>query len=349
MAHGGDIYRNKVNIDFSVNLNPLGVQKTVSEAVLRSLDRVSVYPDVTQDEVRQAIGDTFGVDKSCVYAGSGASELLMAMVRAVNPKRALLLEPGFSGYGRSLEAAGCDIVHHELEKNNGFCVSEKDLKTIDSSIDLIFLCNPGNPAGLNISTDVLRKTMELARKNDCIVCLDESFFLMSDGALEDKSTYAGLLAQYDNLFIVNSLTKLLAMPGIRMGYVLSKPDNIMKIINQLPEWNLSIPAQAAIIEGMRLISKGDYVRETVNAIKTERTYLMRMLKDFGFEVFDSNTAFILFKGREDLYEELLKKAILIRDCSDYAGLGKGFYRIAVKSHEENEILIDALRGITYEL
>jgi threonine-phosphate decarboxylase len=172
---------------------------------------------------------------------------------------------------------------------------------------------------------------------------------MSDEALDSKSDYSGLLAEYDNLFIVNSLTKFLAMPGIRMGYVLSNPDNISKIMKQLPEWNLSVPAQAAINEGMKLISQGSFIRETVDTIKAERAYLMRMLRDFGLEVFDSNTAFILFKGRENLYQELLKKEILIRDCSDYVGLGKGYYRIAVKNHEENETLVEALRGIIHEL
>jgi threonine-phosphate decarboxylase len=349
MAHGGDIYRNKVNTDFSVNLNPLGVPKTVSEAVLRSFDRVSEYPDITQEEIRQTIGDTFGVDKSFVFAGSGASELLMALVRAAAPARALLFEPGFSGYERSLEAVGCDIVHHELKKDSGYSVTDEDLKAIDSGIDIVFLCNPGNPAGRNIASEVLRKTLDAAKENECVVCLDESFFLMSDGALDDRTAYSGLLTRYDNLYIVNSLTKFLAMPGIRMGYVLSTPENIRKIIKQLPEWNLSVPAQAAMMEGMRLISGEDYVRETVNIIKTERTYLTRMLRDLGFEVFDSDTAFILFKGSKDLYEAILKEKILIRDCSDYVGLGRGFYRIAVKSHEENEKLIDALRGIVHEL
>lgn len=350
MAHGGDIYRNIVNNDFSVNLNPLGTPKTVLEKVAKSLNSVSFYPDITQEKVRQAIGDTFGVDSRCIYAGSGASELLMAVVRAVAPKRALLFEPGFSGYEHALEAVGCDIVHHELKMSKGFGLCEEDLQAIESGIDLVFLCNPGNPAGLNISAQVLRKTLDISKENGSFVCLDESFFLMSEGVLNwDKNGYSELINQYDNLFIVSSLTKFLAMPGIRMGYVFSAPDNIRKVIKQLPEWNLSIPAREAIIEGMRLISEESYVRETVEVIRKERQYLTDILKDLGFTVFESDTAFILFKGTDDLYEDLLKQKILIRDCSDYVGLGKGFYRVAVKCHEENEKLADALRGLAHEL
>ena len=71
--------------------------------------------------------------------------------------------------------------------------------------------------------------------------------------------------------------------------------------------------------------------------------------NLGLMIFKSNTCFVMFKGPEGLYESLLKKGILIRDCSDYPGLFKGFYRIAVKTRKENEALIEAIKEAKYEL
>ncbi len=346
MRHGGEIYGKKIHTDFSVNLNPLGMPPEVHDALRLSLDRISQYPDIGQREVRRAIADALDMESGAVYAGSGASELIMAAVRAVKPERALVFEPAFSGYSHALDAAGCRVIHHILREENGFKMTRDDLKVMDSELDLVFLCDPSNPAGQNMDEEVLREALETAKHNNITVILDESFILMSDKAdTEQKNRSRELLRKYDNVIIIRSLTKILAVPGIRIGYVLSAPCNIDRIIGQLPEWNLPVTGESAVKEGIRIVTGKGYISRTLDVIRKERGYLSGMLGRLGLPVFDSNTCFILFRGPEKLYDELLERGILIRDCSDYEGLSKGFFRIAVKDHAHNEILIKNMKEI----
>ena len=352
MSHGGDIYRNRVNTDFSVNLNPLGTPGAVMEAVRASLGNAAHYPDPEQEEVRGTIARSAGLDLRCVYAGNGASELIMAAVRAVRPKRALLFEPAFAGYGHALRAAGCEIVRKTLSAENGFALTRKDAAALGEGggerIDLVFLCDPANPTGVNIDEDVLLFLLDMAERNGTFVCLDESFFLMSDkAARKEIAARADLVRKYSHLFIVRSLTKILALPGIRTGYLLSCPDNIDRVRRQLPEWNLPVTGEAAILEGIRIIAETDFAERTLGLVRAEREFLSGELRGMGIEVFDSDTSFLLCKGPCGLYEELLRREVLIRDCSDFEGLSKRYYRIAVKSRQDNEKFVRILREIMH--
>ena len=349
MRHGGDIYRNKVNIDFSVNLNPSGVPKEMLKAAEASIMNASVYPDIRQGKVRRVLAEYNATEPECVYAGNGASELIMAAVQAVRPANAVIFEPAFSGYKHVLNAVGCEIYHHTLKEENGFELTPDDLKVLDKDTDMVFICDPVNPVGHNISDEIIKEILAIAAVYDIAVCVDESFMLMSDKALEHRSVdYVKEIKAYKKLYVIRSVTKLFAMPGIRMGYVLSSPEGIEKIRRQLPEWNLPVTAEAAITEGIKLIKDTSFVRGTVDLIRSEREYLTDELRKYGMKVFRSNTSFVLCKGPEALYEKLLERGVLIRDCSEDFGLGYGFYRIAVKDHESNMKLTQILGEILNE-
>ncbi|MCR4738794.1 MAG: aminotransferase class I/II-fold pyridoxal phosphate-dependent enzyme [Lachnospiraceae bacterium] len=346
MKHGGDIYRNKVDIDFSVNLNPLGIPEEIRDAAFRSLKKADRYPDPYQEEMRREVGKILGISCENVFPGCGASELIMACVNAVKPRKALLFEPCFSGFVHALKASGCEIISHALSEGSGYSITKEDLRAMEPDIDLVFVCDPLNPSGKNIEDGVLYELIGTARENRTAVILDESFFPMSDKALNEifsSDRSRRLLERYDDIFIIRSLTKILAVPGIRAGYVLSSPSDIRKVTGQLPEWNLPVTSEAVIKEGVRLIAETDLVEKTLVLIQTERRYLSDALKELCFEVIDSDTSYILFKGQEDLFERLLYKGILIRDCSDYGGLKKGWYRIAVRNRKDNEVLIKTLK------
>ena len=110
MHHGGDIYRNKIIADFSVNLNPAGTPGEVAEAAHNSLLRIKEYPDIEQEAVKTAVAEWVGVDREWIAAGNGASELIMGIVRAFRPEKALLTAPCYSGYEYALKAAGAEMV-----------------------------------------------------------------------------------------------------------------------------------------------------------------------------------------------------------------------------------------------
>ncbi|MBO4809107.1 MAG: aminotransferase class I/II-fold pyridoxal phosphate-dependent enzyme [Lachnospiraceae bacterium] len=350
MNHGGDIYRNKVNMDFSVNLNPLGTPKEVLEAMQESIKRSDVYPDILHEDLLSGLQNMFGISAATITFGSGASELITATVRAINPKTALVFEPAFTGYTHALDAVNCSIKRVILKEALGFKLTEDELEAIKERPDLIIICDPANPTGLNVETDVLISLLNKAKENGCKVILDQSFYLLSDNSeIFPEAEINSLIEKYDNLYIIRSFTKFLAIPGIRAGYLLAAPKNIEAVNRQLPEWNISVVAEEAMKAGIDVLRDGEFVRESLELIQTERDFLQRSLMNLGLMIFKSNTCFVMFKGPEGLYESLLKKGILIRDCSDYPGLFKGFYRIAVKNHKENEALIEAIKEAKYEL
>lgn len=346
MDHGGDIYRNKVNIDFSINLNPMGAPKEVMDGAAAALYKAYVYPDIRQDRIRGTIADYIGVASWQVCAGSGASELIMALVRAAGPKRALLYEPCFSGYEHALKAQGAEIKKHLLKKENGFAIMSEDVRALTDDVDMVFICNPGNPSGAVLDKEVLTQILDRAKEKEIFVCLDESFLALSDKGEEmEPGTQEFLINQYRNLAIVRSLTKVFALPGIRMGYLLSGEQNIERVRAQLPEWNLSAIAQGAMEAGIEVLKRGTFIQKSIAGIKHERQFLTEKLTELGMEVFPSDTCFILFEGPEGLCEKLLARGILIRNCSSFSGLSGRYYRIAVRDHEDNRALVQAIKEV----
>lgn len=382
MIHGGDIYSNEIEHDFSVNLNPLGIPQSIENVMREGLKLARYYPDYNQAKARLALSKLENVSINNVVASSGVSELLMAIVRAENPKKALVIEPGFSGYRYALESLNpgrevikgegfielrkivekqrkCEIDTYFIKENPGadndeaeFILDEKLLSVIDNNLDILFIQDPINPVGNNVSNELLITILKKAYENNVTVVLDESFIYMSDKALAGKVLSSSEILKYNpNTYIVKSFTKIFSVPGIRVGYAVASEENIFKLWNQLPEWHLSSVAEQVIIEGSKLvslislISKEEFVKETCEVINAERAYLKEELEKLGVIVYKSDTVFVLIKSEKELLDSLLKRKILIRDCKYIPGLGEGYYRIAVKSHEENEILIDALKDI----
>lgn len=349
MKHGGDIYRNKVKIDFSVNTNPFGMPDSVRVALEDSIDMAQCYPDPSQEALRNEIAVRYHVDPEQIVCGNGASELFTAIANAFQPKKAILIVPGFAGYKRSLLAVDCEIVYYQLRESDGFELTEDLLSVINEDVDLLYLACPNNPTGRMIDPQLFYKIMERATLNQVLVVLDVCFFELMD---EVSLSFMNLITQYENLILVNAFTKSMAMAGVRIGFSLCGNNKLNdELRKRLPEWNVSLFAQNGGIAAARNWS---YASDSVKKIQPEKQYLIHQLKALGITVFKSDANFILFKvsPKEQLQLQnqlqellLMNYGILIRDCSDFDGLTKGFYRIAVKKREENEILINALREL----
>ena len=343
--HGGDIYNNRVDHDFSVNLNPYQddeVLKRIKEAYTIGVNAGKRYPDIDQKSLRRALSEYEGVDPECIFAGSGASQLLMAAVAAIGPKCALLTEPSFSGYRYVLSAnGGCRIKQHFLKEEDGFELTPDVPECLTDDVDVMFLTDPNNPTGRNIDEQLLHRILDKASDNNTAVVLDESFYTISEGYGPGRS--ARLIAEYPGLFIIRSFTKSFALPGIRMGYVLSSSGGTEKIRKHLPEWNLPSLSEEVMKECAKILQDDVFYDRSMDLIGKERDFLGRELTGLGFTVFDSDTLFLLIKGREGIYEKLLAEGVLIRKCDDFEGLDGHFYRIAVKDHEENVHLVETLK------
>ncbi len=339
--HGGDIYSNDIERDFSVNINPLGVPADVKEAIIKSIELSDRYPDIKAYELKKKLAGHFMTDITSIAVGNGASELLMALMHAIKPQKVLLTAPSFTGYEHAANAIKAECVYYEMSAKAGFSITEDILDMLTEDIDMLIFTNPNNPTGRLIVPELLEAIIRKAEENKIITVLDECFIALSSS---EENSLAYRIAEYKSLIVLRAFTKSFAIPAIRLGYAISDKANIDLIEEQLPEWNVSIQAQMA---GIAALENTAYLKDAAELIKEEKEYLEINLKRLGFEITRSDTCFMLIrhKRKNDIYKKLLKNKILIRNCSDYRGLDDSYLRIAIKKHAENERLICALDKI----
>lgn len=337
--HGGESFGEKPEYDFSVNTNALPLPKTVWDSMQKALAECDRYPEYDSLKLTRALSEHLHVSEEKIVFGNGSSELFMAVVHALKPQKTLIPVPSFYGYEYAASAEVGSIDYFSLSEADGFCLNREFEENLNVGFDLLFLGNPNNPTGRMIPEDALTSLLDAALRSNTKVVLDECFYEFtgaSNGVFQKTE-------QYPNLILVNSFTKTYSIPGIRLGYlVCSDSELVAKIKKHLPEWNLSNIAQVA---GLQCLKEEEYLRRSVACVKEERDYLTKSLRGLGIKVFDSDTNFILFYCECNLGVKLLEKGILIRDASNFRGLEAGFWRIAVRTHSENEILVSAMRDI----
>ncbi|MDO4623000.1 MAG: pyridoxal phosphate-dependent class II aminotransferase [Eubacteriales bacterium] len=336
--HGGDVYRNPGVLDFSSNMNPLGTPKRVVEAGKRSMELLFQYPDVQQMELLQDLAVYEGIPKEYLICGNGAAELIFLFAQALKPAHALLAAPGFAEYALALSSVGCDISYYYLKEEDGFRLTEDILEAIVPGLEVLILCSPNNPTGLVIPVDLMHRIMEKCRETGTYLMVDECF----QDFCEDTVSYSlkSELHAWPHVFLLKAFTKRYALAGIRLGYGISADADLLEKMHRMVQpWNVSLPAQMV---GVAALREEEYVREARALVAAERRYLKESLQALGFKVFDSEANYVFFKGPEGLVEKALKKKVLIRSCANYPGLGEEYYRVAVRTHEENQTLLEAL-------
>lgn len=339
--HGGDIYRNKIKTDFSVNVNPLGIPESVKQALREAVEEAVCYPDIRQEKLKQAIHEMTGADVSHILCGNGASELFMAVMHGLKPKKILIPVPSFLGYEKAAKASGAEVFYYEMNEKEEFCLTERVMECLSEEIDILFLANPNNPVGNRLSPKLLEKILFYCREKNIVVILDECFLEFVEGG--EQESFLKREEEFSNVIVVRAFTKIFAIAGVRLGYLVCANPQIRKNIEkQLPEWNVSVFAQKA---GIAATTENEYRKKSVEVVKKEREYLIQKLRKLGLKVHESDANYLLFYSEYPLAEALLKKGILIRDCQDYRGLKKGYYRITVKQREENEELIARISEI----
>lgn len=363
--HGGNIYGNEIEYDFSVNLNPLGPPDAVREALAAALNHVEEYPDPEYRELRRALANHRQLAEEQLVLGNGASELIPGIIRALAPKTCMVTAPCYSGYETALNAVApsCRIHRIFLREEGDFTLPENICQEIAHvKPDLLILTNPNNPNGKRISANRLRTIAGACRTAGTVLLMDECFLALSGGDVDSlihcirsealpptRIGEEGL----PSTVVLRAFTKTFAIPGVRLGYAVCSGSLAARIQRELPEWNLSVFAQYAGLaaleaEAPETVPPGTsgYLAASVEMIAQEREYLTAELKKLGLRVFPSDANYILFQSRDrELHRKLLDKGILIRDCRDYHGLTAGFYRTAVRTRRENTALLRCLRNI----
>lgn len=340
--HGGNIDTREILYDFSANINPLGMPEGVREAVLRSADGIMRYPDPNCSGLTEALSRREGIPAEQIVCGNGAADLIYRIVRSVRPGKALICAPTFSEYEKALRENDCRIEYWYLKEEEQFRVTGGILERLTEETDLCFLCSPNNPVGNTIEPKLYRQLAEKCLRTGTVLAADECFLDFT----EKGRTQSAANWMNEKLIVLRAFTKIYAVPGLRLGYVLCGSGKMAEQIRGCGQcWSVSVPALAA---GEAALRDGKHIQQTVEAVKRERGFLTGELERLGLHPYPSEANFILFRDRRTdraLDCLLLEKKIAIRNCDNYEGLGRGFYRIAVRPHEENIRLIQALEEL----
>ncbi|MCE0495653.1 threonine-phosphate decarboxylase CobD [Vibrio salinus] len=340
MAQQFHLDENKL-MDFSANINPNGMPPYLKAMIIQHLDKAEHYPDIDYHNLYRSLASHCRQNPENILAGNGATELIYDWVTAISPRKALLVEPSFGEYRRALTQAGCDIRTHSLSEAHQFQVTRDILDVLTDDIDCLFLCTPNNPTGQLIEPSLLADIIDVCEKRHIHLMLDESFM----DFVPDVPSSAHSLARSAYLTILRSLTKYFAIPGLRLGYLLSgNTALITKMLTYQKPWTINT---FAAIAGEHIFSDPDYQRITTQWLQTQQAYLYEAMNQIpGITVWKPSANYVFFKlnaDSVDLQKALLAHHILIRSCENYIGLSRHFYRVAIRSPEDNQHLVSALK------
>ncbi len=349
--HGGNLkaiykkYGRRDYLDFSANINPLGLAPAVEQALHESIKEVIHYPEPDAATFNQAVAGYLGMDPQYFISGNGAAELIYLLVRTINPQKVIIPVPTFSEYELAAASVGAQVIPVFLRAEDRFAWNVDAIIETMAGGDLLFLCNPNNPVGNLIGQEAMLSILKAAEEQGTLVVVDESF----RDFVDDMPTALPFLQDFQNLVILYSLTKFFALPGLRLGCAISQPPLIGNLKAMKDCWSVNTLAQIA---GCTAIKETEYISNTKEIIAIEREYLYGQLQGIaGLDPYIPGANYIFLDISRTgfssglLRERLIAKGIIVRDCATYPTLEDKYIRVAVKQRPENIKLIDALQEV----
>lgn len=356
--HGGNVWevseKHKIPvdqiIDFSISTNPLGAPEKAVESIRQHLNLIHHYPDPDHEWLLAALAKTAGVASNNVVVGNGSTELIYLFneVFLENGYEAVIPVPTFNEYKAAIERFGGNMLFIKCDSTNNFKLNlEKLEKAISKKTRIIFLCNPNSPTGwLYEKADILR-IIQLAAEKDVLVFVDEDYIDFVDD--DKRYSMAEYVNEYNNLFVLRSLTKFFGLAGVRIGFGVGSPDLVKILKRVIMPWSVNSLAMFAAAEAVK---DTDFVKRSRLLISKSKRQMLEMFKTIPWlKIYPSETNFLLIEIiREDLTstqlaEMLAKKGLLIRDCKDFDGLNNRFFRVTVRRSEENRKLVEQIKSL----
>ncbi len=358
-CHHGGIYsvnsQKNIRIDFSSNINPLGISKKVFEKLRTNINLAYIYPDPKCTELKKKIIEYIDCEFNLevnenLITGNGATELIHYFAAAFARKKTLIPIPTFCEYELAARRRKSKLVFVPPLDNN-FQIDSDSIANLtnnpDNEIGSVFLCNPNNPTGKFFRKEILEILEKIDKKIP--ILLDESYIEFTDTKKENDNNYfINLIKDSNNLVILRSLTKTFGLAGLRVGYALSTNENIQKLNNNLISWNVNGLAQIAAIEALK--DKSHIKAARKNNISEKKRVFKLLEKNRKIRVISSDVNFYLIeilneKTSTELTSKLLiKNGILVRDCKSFRGMNDKFIRVAIKTPKENDVLLESLEG-----
>jgi len=353
-GHGGNIFDLARNIgcessditDMSSNVNPLGPPDGLVECLHDSLESITALPEVDADEITTAFSAKYGLSAEHVLAGNGTTQFIYSIPQALESKQALILGPTYADYEDACRMHNVRYSFLMAKESQKFC---PDLNQVDKNIkncDTVFICNPNNPTGVLIPGDRLESVARFHPDTNFVI--DESYLPFVVGG-EKESLINRQLA---NVIVLNSMSKIFRIPGLRIGFYISSTKLVKKMKHFATPWSVNSLGQAAVKFLMeRQVQADEFVKKTRSFLKTEMDkFCQAIQKASELKPFPGATPFVLIKlpdgiRSDAVCEKLAQNRILIRNCANFAGLSDDIIRISLNKHNTNIRLAEQLISI----
>lgn len=355
MKHGGNLYEmaKRYNlpeeeiIDFSANINPLGIPKTMKRIIKEEVENLGNYPDIHYDDLLEGIGLKYSLLTDDIYVANGGAQVIFDFIRAVAPSQSLVVYPTFIEYERALQSVDSTIKEFYLLEEEAFQLNlNRLIEEIDDSIDMVILCNPNNPTGSFIQKAALVQLLDVCTQKNIFLMVDEAFMDFMDQ--DYQNSMMPLCRDFPNLLVTRSFTKFYGVPGLRLGFGVCSDEQIRKRLSKITvPWNINYFASGF---GKVLQNEMEYELNTYRWLEGEKKRFTSLLKQFTqLNIYEPSVNFVLIRIIKEGLESSLLKAklmdynILIRECDTFKGLNNQFIRIAIKDEDSNNRLIEALK------
>ncbi len=342
MIHGGNVWqgdRPEAWLDYSANIRPEGAPGWVKEALEKAMSNLSYYPDLEMKKARAALGEYLNMPDEYVLPAAGG---ISAINLAVHMESTDMLQftPCFAEYsmlagnlGKTIR--GIPLLNGRREIGEPAEIARE--RVLEGS--MVWLCNPLNPVGCAFGRGQIERLIGLCEEKKAWLIIDEAF-------IEYCPEYSAvqLVKEHGNLLITGSMTKILGIPGVRLGYLCAQPEVIDVLSRHQLTWELSCFAESVLCA---LPEHRNDIAEDARLNRERRRQLKAGLEEMGIYVYPSESAFLLAdfdRPVDEVAEYLRGKGILVRKCMNFEGIDDGCHlRLAVKDERSNNKLLETLR------
>ncbi len=346
-GHGGNVHRlarlhagrSGNLLDFSANINPLGPPEWLRSTISRSIENLVHYPDPECHDLVCSIAARFKLPSGSVVAANGTTELLYYLPRVLKKDRAIIPVPSYIDYVKVMTLAGIRVTPFYLRPDTNFFLDTGLLSSQLHGDEIVVIGTPNNPTGMIVDPE---KMVQLACD------FPRTVFIIDEAFLDFVEAGKSLAGRAENILTLHSMTKFFAIPGLRLGFGVFPQGYADTLREIMPPWSVNTLAQAV---GLQAVGDEEYRGESIRLCTRLRGELKDELAKIPvMQVFASNANYLLLRlsdgtSASRLSESLLQEGIAIRVCANYQGLDDTYFRIAVRTREENAELLRALKHV----
>lgn len=331
-------------IKLGSNENPWGPSPKAMKAIEDEIKSINRYPESQLHELVSEIAEYSGVkDSQVIIGGDGADEIIDVLAKTFidDGDEFIVPLPSYMYYEYLLKQYGAKPVYAKWDLDENKLDVESIYNSITSKTRMIFLCSPNNPTGTLIDKEIL---IDIARKNpDILIIIDEAYFEYSEVTNKD------LINEYDNIFIIRTMSKVLGLAGMRIGYGLACEEIIEYMHRIKPVFSLT---RLSFVAALNTFRDKEYIEDSIKKGIESRQYLHDELSKIdGLKVFPSKSNFMLIGIKDtgfttsQLALELMKRGIIVRDCTSFKGLDEYWIRISICTLEEDKKFINVFKEV----